>query len=282
MGPPWFGSPITERKSLPVMHTHRHHPTPTTNTARIVALGVLTVALAAATMLAPWLLTGPGPDGMATAFGSAFAHFWKSGSSTPPVDLTALVDDWRRFHIAKSVIGLALLVVACRLTIALYRGTSEPTRRRPLRALPAAAVAAIALVIVAANIQGAIAPLSSLLPFLSGSGDPTTLAIASQAHTELMASVDGSFTAPLQVLVDDFARYHTVFAVIAGVLTVGVLGATGVALRAAAVARRGARTRPLACAAALTVVALTTGVVCAANISSAAESAQALAVFFGG
>lgn len=275
-------SPITERKSLPVMHTHRHRPSPTTNTARIVALGILTAALAAATMLAPWLLVSSGPDGMATSFGSAFAHFWTSGSGAPPADLTALVDGWRRFHIAKAVIGLALLVVAGRLTIALYRGTSEPTRRRPLRALPAAAVAAIALVIVAANIQGAIAPLSSLLPFLSGSSDPTILAIASQVHTELVAPVGGEFSAPLQVLVDDFARYHTAFAVIAGVLTVGVLGATGVALRAAAVAPRGARTRRLACAAALTVVALATGVVCAANISSAAESAQALAVFFGG
>ena len=282
MGPPWFGSPITERKSLPVMHTHRHHPTPTTNIAQIVALGALTAALAAATMLAPWLLTGPGPDGMATAFGSAFAHFWKSGSGAPPADLTALVDGWRRFHIAKAVIGLALLGAAGRLTIAVYRGTSESTRRRPLRALPAATVAVVALVIVAANIQGAIAPLSSLLPFLSGSGDPTILAIAGRVHAELAAPVGGEFSTPLQVLVDDFARYHTAFAVIAGTLTVGVLGATGVALRAAAVAPHGARTRPLACAAALTVVALTTGVVCAANISSAAESAQALAVFFGG
>lgn len=275
-------SPITERKSLPVMHTHRYHPTPTTSTARIVALGVLTAVLAAATMLAPWLLVGSGPDAMAMAFGSAFAHFWTSGSGAPPADLTALVDGWRRFHIAKAVIGLALLVVAGRLTIALYRGTSEPTRRRPLRALPAAAVAAIALVIVAANIQGAIAPLSSLLPFLSGSSDPTILAIAGRVHAELVAPVGGEFSAPLQVLVDDFARYHTAFAVIAGVLTVGVLGATGVALRAAAVAPRGARTRRLACAAALTLAALATGVVCAANISSAAESAQALAVFFGG
>ncbi|WP_246007639.1 hypothetical protein [Gordonia oryzae] len=264
------------------MHTDRHRPVPTTTTARIVALGILTVALAAATTLAPWLLTGPGPGGMATAFCSAFAHFWKSGSSTPPADLTALVDDWRRFHIAKAVIGLALLATACRLAIALYRGTSESTRRRPLRALPAGALAAIALVIVTANIQGAIAPLSSLLPFLSGSGDPTTRAIASQAHTELIASAGGGFTAPLQVLVDDFARYHAVIAVIAGILTVGVLGAAGVVFRAAAIAPRDARTPPLARAAALTLVALTTGVVCAANVSSAAESAQALAMFFGG
>ncbi|MGC4935590.1 hypothetical protein ACLQ3C_18125 [Gordonia sp. DT30] len=257
---------------------------------RVIALAGTTVALGAATMLLPAPLAGLGggrPADMSAATADAVVDFWTRGTAQLPDDLAGLVDYWQRFHIVKAVLAAALLVVAVRLTIDLYRGgrrtptAPDGSGRHLVRATPAAVVAALALTIVAANLQGVVAPLSTLIPLATDAGDPRISAISAQAYAQL-THPSGVMSAPLSVLVDDFALYHKAFAVISAVLVVAFGGwAVGIA----AAARRtpaGHRSRRYASAAALTVLAVATGVVCAANVSSALDSAHALALFFGG
>ncbi|MGC5249267.1 hypothetical protein ACPXB3_20345 [Gordonia sp. DT219] len=258
---------------------------------RVIALAGTTVALGAATMLLPAPLAGLGggrPADMSAATADAVVDFWTHGIAQLPDDLAALVDYWQRFHIVKAVLAAALLVVAVRLTIDLYRGgrrtptAPDGSGRHLVRATPAAVVAALALTIVAANLQGVVAPLSTLIPLATYAGDPRISAISEQAYAQLTPPGGTVPSAPLSVLVDDFALYHKAFAVISAVLVVAFGGwAVGIA----AAARRtpaGHRSRRYASAAALTVLAVATGVVCAANVSSALDSAHALALFFGG
>ncbi|MCA0158422.1 hypothetical protein LB823_19675 [Tsukamurella sp. M9C] len=176
---------------------------------------------------------------------------WLLGErAEPTAGLESLVDDWAGFHLIKAVCAALLLALA------LYLG------HRALALIPA--------VLLIANVQGVIAPLSSAFSLLDPvrlrDGEPgRALALM---RSELRATPSG----PVQALVDDFARYHLAVVVMAGVLTVVLLV---FAVRAWRQDRR-------RWAVATLVAAVVTGVVTVANVTNALDPVRGLLDFIGG
>lgn len=199
------------------------------------ALAAATAGLVAAVLLGPSLLARllvPGYDGVGALREGLPGAFAADGT------LARSADWWAAFHGAKALLAtvlLAVLVAAARRTRGVVRGA-------------VVALAGLALVVVLANLQGAVAPVSSLLSMLPG-----------EAAQEVLAS-DG--TPGFAALVDDFATYHLAMVVLAG-------------LTALALAVTAARTRRpvLGLAAAVLLV------VTVANATTVADPAPALRAF---
>lgn len=198
-------------------------------------LAAATAVLVVAVLLAPSLLARllvPGYDGVGAlreGLPGAFAH---DGT------LDRSADWWAAFHGTKALLAallLAVLVVAARRTRGLPRGA-------------VVGLAGLALVVVLANLQGLVAPVSSLLSMLPG--DAARAVLASDGTPEFAA------------LVDDFATYHLAMVVLAGLA----------ALALGAVAVRSRRWVPAVAALALVVVTY-------ANITTVADPAPALRAF---
>ncbi|OBC09817.1 hypothetical protein A5788_03250 [Gordonia sp. 852002-50816_SCH5313054-c] len=228
---------------------------------------------------------------------NAFIDYSGSGSAVLPDSLRTVVDYWARYHVAKAVIAaLALLVLcsACRRLWVSYQGRSSQGRLaegrgRTVGYVVAGVAASLGTVSAAAllmaNIQGAIAPLSSAVSLLPAQRD-SSLAGAIDAVRHGIATPGASPVA--DHLVADFARYHVVVAVLSAVF-VAILGVLAVRLwrgRRAASNGIGAlsySTLPATATAATTLtVAAAVLVLCVANISSALEPARALSLFFAG
>ena len=228
---------------------------------------------------------------------NAFIDYSGSGSAVLPDSLRTVVDYWARYHVAKAVIAaLALLVLcsACRRLWVSYQGRSSQGRLaegrgRTVGYVVAGVAASLGTVSAAAllmaNIQGAIAPLSSAVSLLPAQRD-SSLAGAIDAVRHGIATPGASPVA--DHLVADFARYHVVVAVLSAVF-VAILGVLAVRLwrgRRAASNGIGAlsySTLPATATAAATLtVAAAVLVLCVANISSALEPARALSLFFAG
>lgn len=86
-----------------------------------------------------------------------------------------MVDYWFRYHIAKALFAVALLVVLIKLGLLIWRAF---LRAAGLRAgalasggVLATGLAVLALATVLVNVRGAIVPFGSLLPTLLGSGN---------------------------------------------------------------------------------------------------------------
>ncbi|WP_156527512.1 hypothetical protein [Gordonia sp. 852002-51296_SCH5728562-b] len=239
----------------------------------------------------------------------AFIDYSSSGSAVLPDSLKTVVDYWARYHVAKAVIAaLALLVMcsACRRLWASYQdksyqgtsyqGTSYQGRQADGRGRTVAYVVAgltaslgtiTAAALLMANIQGAIAPLSSAVSLLPAQRD-SSLAAAVDA---VRHGIDTPGASPVaDHLVADFARYHVVVAVLSAVFA-ALLGVLAVRLwrgrhpglnggGALSYSVRG-RSATATAAATLTVAAAVL-VLCVANISSALEPARALSLFFAG
>ncbi|MGV7750395.1 hypothetical protein PJM50_29525, partial [Mycobacterium kansasii] len=79
------------------------------------------------------------------------------------------------------------------------------------------ALALIPTVLLIANVQGVVAPLSSAFSLL----DPVRLRDGEpgRALAQMRAELRATPSGPVQSLVDDFARYHVAVVVMAGVLT---------------------------------------------------------------
>ncbi|MFI5916728.1 hypothetical protein [Dactylosporangium sp. NPDC051541] len=240
---------------------------------RLIALAA---ALIAAFVLAPGPLAAIGSDGryadhgrFTAALRQAFTGYWQTGDRGP--DLDRMVDFWLRYHVVKGAVAALILAVLVALGLRLARSFLGG-RHRVAGAAGLAGVTALgllALVTVAANIQGAVAPLSSLLPMVI---EPGPLAGAPRP-------------AVLSTLVTDFGRYHEAMAVIAALAAI-LLICAGIALW-----RRFARTtaseRParwllgaLGTVAAFTALAVLA--VAVANLTTAADPAPALQAFFNG
>lgn len=209
----------------------------------------------AAVVLAPELLATlvvgdySGVGALRDALPGAFADHWRAGDGAVTGALADAVRYWAAFHVVKAVLAGALLGV---LVVALGRV------RRGAGRVALLALAALATVVLIANVQGAVAPLSSLLSMVSSGTAELALA--------------GSGTPAFAALVRDFAIYHLAVVVLAGAAT---LVMTWLAFRAG---RQGRRTA--AGAAAVAVVLL--GVVTLANVSTVAAPEPALVGFLGG
>ncbi|NHA00531.1 hypothetical protein G5V59_12205 [Nocardioides sp. W3-2-3] len=203
-----------------------------TSNARLTAA---TAALIAAVLLAPSLvarLLVPGYDGVGALRDGLPGAFAADGT------LDRSADWWAAFHGTKAALAALLLVV---LVAALRR--SRGVARGAVVGL-----AGLALVVVLANLQGMVAPVSSLLSMLPGDAARTVLA------------TDG--TPGFAGLVDDFATYHLAMVVLAGIAALGL----------AVVAVRTRRWVPATAAVVLLVVTY-------ANITTVADPGPALRAF---
>jgi hypothetical protein len=207
----------------------------------LATLAALVAGLAAAFVVAPPRLAASGRAGdladrgrLVAAFRTAVVGYWRSGDRNYPPALQRVVDYWFRFHLIKGGIAALLLIVLGVLTILLWRtflrahGLRKGSKAAVVSAGTAAPMLALfALAVVMANIQGALAPFSSLMPMLTeGTPDPSLAGTLAQVRQQLAGSHRTSgYTPPaLDAMVSDFARYHAALAVIAAVVVVALLG----------------------------------------------------------
>lgn len=277
---------------------------PSRPTSTFGVLTALAVALVPAFVYAPRPLAAAvsghdyGSQGDLTdSFSETFVGYWNSGDRRYTPDLARVVDYWSAYHVVKAVAAALLLGVLVALGILLRkafpRTTGQRTAgkgRRTAVASARAVVTALALfsvVLLMANVQGAIAPFSSLLSLLD---HPPHGALADAVHDIRRRLADypetGAGTPPaLRVMVDDFARYHVV---IAGAATtvVAVLVALSVVawkrfVRTDASDRR-ARRLFRSFGLGWAVVAVPFVVIAVANVTVTADPAPALLAFFEG
>jgi hypothetical protein len=200
-------------------------------------LAAAAVASATAFVLAPRALAGrPGDDfadqrALVRAVDPAFVEFWRSGDADLPPHLKGLVDYWFRYHVVKAVTAAVLLAVLAllgtRLWTAFRHGRHLGPGRRTALATAAVLVTVLgvfSVALVMANVQGALAPLSSLLTLLDPSPPAGDLAATLDEVRRQLAGYPRAGR-PAAVMVADFGRYHAVMVVIASVLagTGGVL-----------------------------------------------------------
>ncbi len=138
------------------------------------------------------------------------------------------------------MIAALLAAVLIVLVRRLRRRYVDATRgRTPLAGalMLTAAGAVFAVLLVVANIQGALAPLASLFSLLdpAGAHHGPFADVVDQARRGL-AATGGERRAPALTAVDDFARVHAVFAIMAATLVAGLL-VTALWCRRAAAAR---------------------------------------------
>ncbi|WP_018504199.1 hypothetical protein [Parafrankia discariae] len=261
-----------------------------------MALGVLAAALVGAFVIAPGRLAADGASGdladhhhFVEVLHSAFIEYWRSGDRDLSPDLARVVDYWFRYHVAKAVIAAVLLIVLVALTVLVWKaflkagGLGAVTRAALASAgALAAMLALLSLAAVMANIQGALAPFSSLTPMLTeGAADQEFATTLGQVRQRLAdSSPSGARTPPaIDVMIADFSRYHAVMAVVAVIVAASLLG-TSVLLwrRFARTASSDRRTRRVVGAFGLLSALLTLGLIvhAAANAATAADRGPAL------
>jgi len=268
----------------------------------LATLAVLVTGLAAAFVVAPPRLAADGPSGdladqghLVAAVRAAVVGYWGSGDRTYPPALQRVVDYWFRFHLVKGGIAALLLIVLGVLTVLLWRtflradGLRTGSRVALVSAGTAAPMLALcALAVVMANLQGALAPFSSLLPMLTeGTPDAILADPLAQARQQLAGSHRTSgYTPPaLDAMVSDFGSYHAVMAVIAAVVAVALLGVSVMLWRSFARAGSGGRRARRVWGwfgVGSTLSALIVTVILVANAGVASDPAPALLGFFNG
>lgn len=268
----------------------------------VAGLTVLSAALLGALVLAPARLAARGDSDLADRrvlvedLQHAFVAYWRSGTSEYPPDLARVVDYWTRYSVIEAVITAALLVTLVVLVLGLVlcrassRGdVSAPVTRRAVAAAGAVVwgCALIAVWNLTASIQGAAAPFGALLPLLGeGNPDGALSATLAQARQELdrPTSTGAPPRPPLDAMVDDYARFHVVHAVVAAPTALCFLVVAVVLWRRMTGAgrdRRGMRTvRSVAALCVLLSIAF--GVICAANVATAADPEPGLLGFLEG
>ncbi|WP_433604177.1 hypothetical protein [Prescottella agglutinans] len=263
--------------------------------AVLAALAAVTATLVVGFVVAPpvlaaaWSGRGFADQGdLVAAVREAFVDYWHAGDSRLTPDLVSLADYWMRYHVVKAV--LAALVLAALVAFGVLLGRRYVTsgdlgvgRRVGFAAagVLGAMLAAVASAAVMANIQGAVAPFSSLLSMLPV-GEPGGELTDTLTQIEQRLA-DGDRTPPaLDAMIRDFAEYHAAMAVVAACAAAVLLGVSVLSWRRARAAARRAR-RPLRWVGALSTVSVVALIVVAvANAGTAADPVPALATFFGG
>ncbi|WP_052852195.1 hypothetical protein [Streptomyces avicenniae] len=269
------------------------------------ALAAAAGALVVAFVVAPGVLAAVGPGGglaggrgIGEAVREAFVGYWGTDGREFTPELEGVVAYWFRYHVAKAVIAGMLLAVLVALAVpvgrAFLRADGLGAGRRAALAGAGALVAglgALALVTVMANIQGALAPYSSLLPMLTeGTSDAELTGTLDQVTEQLRdaagAAGPGHEPSPaVDAMIGDFAHYHAVMAVIAAVAAVVLVGLSVWLWRrfAGTPAPDRRKRRVLGSVGTLAVfLSLAVLVVAVANTSTAADPAPALLAFFDG
>ncbi len=254
------------------------------------------MALGAAFVIAPRTLAGGGfadEHDLREGFRVAFVEYWSSGAEEFSPGLERAVDYWFRYHVAKAVIAALLLGVLVALGVLLWKAFLRAGGVGVGRsaALASAGVlvtmlALFSLVIVMANIQGAVAPFSSLLPMLTSSAAEGELLVTlDQVRQRLADSLyaGGGTPLALEVMISDFSRYHVAMAVIAAIVAVVLIGLSVVLWKRFARTPDGRTRRVLGSFGVVSaVLSVAVIVVAVANTTTVADPAPALLAFFDG
>lgn len=210
-----------------------------------------------------------------------FARWLQSGQAASE-PLSPAVSFWAVFHVVKAIVAGALLVVSVPVGRRIWGAYARVQSRGHriglwLVGVLGAPLVPLLLLIVMANVQGAVAPLSSVLTFLPMDGPAVQ-----QVRSDLAS---GRATPPVTTMITDFRLYHAVLVAVAVAAVLAVLAATVVLwVRRARTPRDQRRLRRvLAAGGMLTpVMVLFLGVVLVANLSTVEATAPALALFFDG
>lgn len=201
-------------------------------------LAAVAVALGFAFVIAPrfvatsWAGGGFADEGsLRDGFRAAFIEYWGSGGADFTPSLQRVVDYWVRYHVVKAVIAAVLLVVLIALSVLLWRaflrsGAATVGERVAfaVSGVVASILAVGSMLLVMANIQGAIAPFASLFPMLMGGPDDARLDDTLGQVRLGMADYRGGRGAPaLEVMVRDFQVYHEVMVVLAPMAAVAFI-----------------------------------------------------------
>ncbi|MGZ8178491.1 hypothetical protein ACXVUM_11230 [Williamsia sp. SKLECPSW1] len=197
-----------------------------------------------------------------------------------------LTHHWAQYHWVKVVFALvatgALALLGRRLSLSADVASTRLGRARwaVTGGLLSSAVVAAAVLAVA-NVQGALAPVSSALSLLPSSRGDDLSGVRAAAGAGI---ADGARDPALAALVHDFGWYHAVLAICLGLVVLGLAALTMVVGRRARHAGRGTGLRSLAAASSGVFAVAATGlaVVVVANIGTALDPAPALQLFFTG
>ena len=226
-------------------------------------------------------------DALRAGVTRGFVQLWARGDGRLG-ELSATADFWARFHVVKATLSTVLLVVLCILVARVWRASTDAGsrgRRWGLAALglSASGLAVVALLVVVANLQGAVAPLSSVLGVLSFANPEGALEPVVDQARQVVAS--GASTPAAEVLRADFVRYHAVMAVLGTAVTLALIGGAVVLWRRRSQTARSQRSwrRLLAAGGAgLLLLAAAFALVTAANVSTALSPSVALLGFLAG
>lgn len=234
-----------------------------------------------ATAFAPFRLAALWPGGgygdiatLEAVVRAAVIRLAEARGGSLDADSMRAVDFWARFHLLKAGLAALALLVSLALGRRLVRGAGNRRARGEGVALRLGGPAVVGMVVLAvllvvANVQGAIAPLASLVGVLPLGAPDAELGGALRDLSEALGAGSGA------LLLEDFRDYHVAMAalscVVTAVLVVGLVccrprPAGGGAQRRIVVA-----TQAAALAAALLFV-----VVAAANVSTALDPLPAL------
>jgi len=233
------------------------------------ALAGAALLLAVAFVVAPVGLAGGshgvgffGSAALSKSVGDNFVAFWRSGGRALPAGMNDLVQYWLRYHVAKAVFAGLLLLVLAVLAARLWR-----RRTAGVAAATAAAGGFGAALLLMANVQGAVAPLSSVLTLMpSSTDDPDVGLVKTQVAQQLRTH--GTPRPALAHMISDFGTYHAVLAVSAVVLACAILVVSVVV----------GRSSPAS--AVFAIVGICVLILAAANIGSAINPADALLLFY--
>lgn len=266
------------------------------------------VLVGLAMALVPAFIFAPGPlaasmsgggfgdqHNLIDSLSESFVDYWNSGDRNFSPGLERVVDYWLHYHAVKAVIAATLLTVLTTLGVLLWKAflRAGGLGAGGMAALGSAGVVVTALALfslaaVMANIQGAIAPFSSLLSMLPMHASRGELADTLDQVRQRLADYpnSGDRTPPaIEVMVSDFSRYHAVIAVAATMVVAVLVGMSVASWKR--FARTGAshrRTRNVFRAFGLLSALLSSGVivVAVANLTTTADPAPALLAFFRG
>ena len=268
----------------------------------LVRLFALAVALVAAFVFAPRTLAASSSGGgfaekrnLIEAVRRAFVEYWASGERGFPPGLERVVDYWFRYHVAKAVIAVILLVVLSALGTLLCRaflGAADIGLGRRVALASACALVSMlvlfSLLIVMANIQGAVAPFASLLPMLAVGPMDGELANTLDHVKQRLSDFPGAGhqnPPALEVMVSEFSQFHVALAVLAAIVAVVFVGMSAVLWKGyAGTGSSDGRTRRLLGSFGVLsgLFMLVMIVLAVANATTAADPAPALLAFFEG
>ncbi|WP_152631134.1 hypothetical protein [Agreia bicolorata] len=250
----------------------------------LVAAALVLGVAAVPSLVAEWSSGGQlAIVGLPGQVSAGFELWITSGAAGPGAALSDAVSFWFVFHVVKAVLALgllaALIVAGCHIWSRAARASSSVGRSLwALAGVVGAWMPILALLVVIANIQGAIAPLTSVLTFLPGDATPAI----EQVRAELAS---GTYSPATAALLEDFRVYHAALVVSLLVVVAGLVATTVMLwVQRARQPHENRRIRRILAAAGIVLPLLLPvfGLLLLANLDTVADTAPALAAFFDG